>query len=379
MDKEDDASPLPRILQRRPLWARLPLLMVLALVIGLSGRRGASLVAMAQSATVDPVAVAKEVGPAVVTVLNVQEQAHLLLPTTEEVVGAGSGFFLDDQGHIVTNNHVVADGDAFEIILADGSSQPAKLVGTDPVSDLAVLRISGAVPAVATLGDSSQVQPGQPVMAIGSALGAFTNTVTAGVVSAVGRSLSEDPSNPDLHLTGLIQHDAAINPGNSGGPLVNLDGEVIGVNTLAVTDTGESSDPLNPLGQSVAAQGLFFAIPANTVKRITAELMANGKVVYPYLGLSDSEDLTPGVAGFFQLPVEYGLYVLGVEPGSPADQAGIQEDDIIVAVDGAKIDEQTSLTDLLYQRKPGDTVQFTINRDGSEQAVDVTLGTPPSS
>jgi S1-C subfamily serine protease len=191
--------------------------------------------------------------------------------------------------------------------------------------------------------------------------------------------LAEDPSNPDLHLTGLIQHDAAINPGNSGGPLVDMAGQVVGVNTLAVTDTGESSDPLNPLGQDVAAQGLFFAIPSNTVKRITTELIASGRVVYPYLGLSDYVDLTPGVARFFGLPVEEGVYVLGVERGSPADKAGIQEDDIIVAIDGTTIGEEISLTDVLFTYRPGDTVQVTINRNGSEQTAPVTLGTAATS
>jgi S1-C subfamily serine protease len=336
-------------------------------------------VALAQGTTFDPAAVAKQVGPAVVTVLNEQKKTHIIGPATEEVAAAGSGFFIDQQGHIVTNNHVVAGGDAFEIILADGSTQPATLVGKDTISDLAVLHASGPVPAVATLGDSTELQPGQPILAIGSPLGALTNTVTGGVISALGRSLSEDPDNPDLHLTNLIQHDAAINPGNSGGPLVDMAGAVIGVNTLALTDTGERSDPLNPFAQDVAAQGLFFAIPSNTVKRISAELIANGKVVYPSLGLSSSADLTPDVANFFRLPVDQGVYVGKVANGSPAEHAGIKAGDIIVAVDGTTIDTDHSLTDLLFQHKPGDTVQLTINRNGSEQTVPVTLGTASTS
>jgi serine protease Do len=140
---------------------RLILVTVLAAVVTLGGTLGLPSAALAQDAPLDPVAVVKQVGPAVVTILNEQRKKHVLLPDTEEVVGAGSGFFLDAQGHIATNNHVVADGDQFEVILADGSSQPARLVGTDPISDLAVLQITGSVPAVATLGDSSQVEPGQ--------------------------------------------------------------------------------------------------------------------------------------------------------------------------------------------------------------------------
>jgi 2-alkenal reductase len=376
-----DASRAFGAIQRRgkPFLVSLMVATVVAAFIAPVARVGGPGIAMAQDAPVDPVAVAKQVGPAVVTVLNEQQQTHLLRPATEEIFGAGSGFFIDEQGHIATNNHVVEGGDTFEVVLADGSSQPATLVGADPISDLAVLQVTGSVPAVVTLGDSSELAPGQPVLAIGSPLGAFTNTVTGGIVSAIGRSLAEDPTNPSLHLTGLIQHDASINPGNSGGPLVDMAGEVVGVNTLALTDTGESNDPGNPLSQDVAAQGLFFAIPANTVKRVTTDIIATGHVAYPYLGLGDSVDLTPEVAHLFHLPVEYGLYVDGVEPNSPAAQAGIQDGDIIVAVDGTEIGEEMSLTDVLFTHKPGDTVQVTVTRDGGEQTFPVTLGTAPTS
>jgi 2-alkenal reductase len=317
----------------------------------------------------DPVDIVKQVGPAVVTILNEQEKQHLFRSSTEEIAGAGSGFFIDQQGHIVTNNHVVAGGDQFEVVLADGTSQPATLVGTDPITDLAVLQVTVPAPAVAALGDSAALEPGQTVLAIGSPLGAFTNTVTEGIVSAIGRSLAEDPQNPGLHLTGLIQHDAAINPGNSGGPLVNMAGEVVGVNTLAVTQ----AEP------GVSAQGLFFAIPSDTVKRIAAELIATGQVVYPYLGISDSVELTPGMANFFSLSADHGVYVGTVVNDGPADQAGMKDGDVIVAIDGTELGEQASLTDVLFTHKPGDTVQVTVARDDGQQTFAVTLGSRPSS
>jgi S1-C subfamily serine protease len=180
--------------------------------------------------------------------------------------------------------------------------------------------------------------------------------------------LAEDPNNPGLHLTGLIQHDASINPGNSGGPLVNMAGEVVGVNTLAVTE----AEP------GVSAQGLFFAIPSNAVKRVSAEIIATGHVTYPYLGVSDTVDLTPSLARFFGLPVDHGLYVGTVEQDGPADQAGLKGDDIIVAVDGTELGNDLSLTDILFTHKPGDVVQLTVARGDNEQTLSVTLGSQPS-
>jgi 2-alkenal reductase len=317
----------------------------------------------------DPISVFTKVGPAVVTILNEQKKHHFLQPSTEEVAAAGSGFFIDQQGHIVTNNHVVEGGNQFEVIFADGTAQPAKLVGTDPISDLAVLQVTGPPPAVAALGDSTGLQPGQSVLAIGSPLGTFTNTVTEGIVGAIGRSLSENPKNPGLPLTNLIQHDAPINPGNSGGPLVDLTGQVIGVNTLAVTE----AEP------NVSAQGLFFAIPANTVKLITTQLIATGQVVYPDLGVSEAVVLTPTLAQLSDLPVNYGVYVSKVDSGGPADKAGIKADDIIVAVNGKQIGPETSIIDALFAYKPGDTVQVTVQRGNGQQTFAVTLGSRPSS
>jgi 2-alkenal reductase len=350
-------------------------LLTLALVLGLAlggtilPLAGASVAAaQATPAPMDAVDVVKQVGPAVATIVTTNKESRGILPDTEEV-GSGSGFFIDEQGHVVTNNHVVEGGDEFEVIFADGTTQAATLVGRDPITDVAVLQVPGPVPAVVALGDSDAVQVGQPVLAIGSPLGTFTNTVTQGIVSALGRSLAEDPNNPGLHLTGLIQHDAAINPGNSGGPLVNQAGEVIGINTLAVTQVD--------LG--VSAQGLFFAVPSNTVQRVSTELIATGQVVYPFLGISDSVELTPRLAGFLHLSVDHGVYVGDVVNDGPADQAGMEGGDVIVAINGTELGEQNSLTDILYTYKPGDVVQMDIVRGDAQQTLSVTLGSRPSS
>ncbi|MDF3037974.1 MAG: 2-alkenal reductase, partial [Thermomicrobiales bacterium] len=197
----------------------------------------------AVTAPMTPIEVVERLSPAVVTVINkqIEEGADEPVPT-----GSGSGFFLDEDGHVVTNEHVVNGGLEFEVVLYDGSEFPATLIGADANSDVAVLKVAGPVPAVAEIGDSASLLPGQPVLALGSPLGTFTNTVTEGIVSALGRTVPDEDGGPEL--LNLIQHDAAINPGNSGGPLVTLAGEVVGINTLGIID----------------AQGLFFAVPAET-------------------------------------------------------------------------------------------------------------------
>jgi 2-alkenal reductase len=210
--------------------------------------------------TLTAVEVVERVSSAVVTVVN--EQTVDIFGSDGPVpAGTGTGFIIDDQGHIVTNWHVVDQGEEFEVIFSDGERRTATLVGGDDVRDLAVVKVDAPVPGVVPLGDSSLLRPGEPVLAIGSALGTFTNTVTRGVVSALGRSIAEQEGSPEL--TGLIQHDAAINPGNSGGPLVNFRGEVIGVNTLGIPETPDGKP----------AQGLFFAIPSNTVVEIAFMLI----------------------------------------------------------------------------------------------------------
>lgn len=312
------------------------------------------------SSAMDATDVVEEVGPGVVTVINAQ-QAQGPGEAGTVPAGTGTGFVIDDEGHIVTNEHVVRDGDEFSVIFSDGSERPATLVGADPISDLAVIRVEGDLPAILTLGDSTELEVGEQVLAIGSPLGAFTNTVTSGIVSALGRNFPGSS-----FYTNLVQHDAAINPGNSGGPLVNMDGEVVGVNTLGIPQTAEGP-----------VQGIFFAIPSNTVERIAQELIDEGQVVYPYLGIEAIEPVTEQIATQYGLSVDRGALVTGVVPAGPAAEAGVQEGDVILAVDDQRIDETTSLTEALFAHEPGETVPVQLQRGAEEVEVEVELGERP--
>ena len=319
-----------------------------------------ALTALAQTATpaattASPIAeLVERVNPAVVTVYN--ELLMGDMGATGVPAGTGTGFIISDDGYVITNWHVVTGGDRYEVVFFDGETRSAELIGSDQVSDLAVLQVEGEMPGVVPLGDSSTLRPGDPVVAIGSPLGAFTNTVTEGIVSALGRSVPEAPN-----YTNLIQHDAAINPGNSGGPLFTLDGSVVGVNTLGISQT-----------EAGPVQGLFFAIPSNTVRTIADTLIADGRVVYPYVGIR-SVAVTPLVAAQYGLEVETGVLVAAAVSGGPAAEAGIEAGDVIVAIDGQTIDLENTFTEILFEYRPGDTVAMTINRDGEEQEVQVTL------
>ncbi|MCA1554046.1 MAG: trypsin-like peptidase domain-containing protein, partial [Chloroflexi bacterium] len=238
------------------------------------------------SAIVDAVKKAK---PAVVTVVNTLQPQRVPSifgqPRTRQGQAMGTGVIIDQQGHIITNDHVIQGAQKLEVVFDNGDKSEAKLVGTDPFSDLAVLQVAGKpMPAVAELGDSSSLQLGEPVIAIGSALGDLKDTVTLGVVSGLNRQMQANNSSL-VEGEGLIQTDAAINHGNSGGPLVNVRGQIIGINELVVTSS--------PNGD--VAQGLGFAIPANTLKRVAAQLMQNGKVSHPFLGVT-YQTLTPQLA-----------------------------------------------------------------------------------
>ena len=327
-----------------------------------------------QGGLIDARPAVKQVGPAVVTVVNkMQAQSARGVPfgmsaTPPEALG--SGVIIDNQGHIITNNHVVENQQSLEVIFADGSRAPATLVGTDAFSDLAVIKVNGKVPAAAQLGDSDKLEPGQPVVAIGSALGDFRNTVTAGVVSALHRDLvGEALSGANGTVRDLIQTDAAINHGNSGGPLIDMSGNVIGINTEVVRGQSFTGD---------IAEGLGFAIPSNTVKTITDQLVKKGAITRPYMGIT-SMLITPQVAAYYDLPRQQGIFVSAVQPGSPAEQAGIVANSIITRFDGTELTGDTTLVDLVMKHKVGDTVKLSVIAPGSndEKEVTVVLGTRP--
>ena len=267
---------------------------------------------------------------------------------------------------------MVAGGESFLVSFYDQSVHSAQLIGADPVSDLAVLQVSEAVPGTVALADSSQLELGQPVVAIGSPLGTFTNTVTAGIISGLNRSFPEGQPGSgqpaDTVYTDLIQHTATINPGNSGGPLLDLTGQVVGVNTLTI--------PTVP-GENIPAQGLFFALPSDRVQAIVDRLIETGSVEYPLLGIPGSVPIDPETAAVYNLPIDSGVLVTTVTPGSPAEAAGIQVDDIVLAIDGQQIDFQTPLTDILFTYAPGDEVTVTVQRGTDQLELKATLATRP--
>lgn len=303
---------------------------------------------------------AQRVGPAVVTVVGVIPGARTYFGQLSDQTVSGSGFFISDQGYVLTNYHVVEDVSEVWVVLADGSQQPARIVGGDPYSDIAVLKTDGPVPAVATLGNSDLLNPGETVIAIGSPLGDFRNTVTVGVISATNRSLD---TGKGYAIEGLIQTDAAINQGNSGGPLVNLAGEVVAINTLIVRGNGSGT----------VAEGLGFAIPVNNALAVVQQILEQGYFARPYLGIS-FQPITPTIAHVYRLPAEYGAYVTRVTRGSPADQAGIRQGDIIVSIGGVTLDKDHPYINTLFAHQPGEKVTVGLLRAGQSLEVEVTLG-----
>ena len=307
----------------------------------------------------------QKVGPSVVTVVGTVPGQMTFRGMTNNGTVSGSGVFISNQGYILTNNHVISDtqGD-LTIVLSDGTQETAKIVGADQYSDIAVLKTTGKVPAVATLGNSDVLNPGETVIAIGSPLGDFKNTVTVGVVSATGRSID---SGNGYSIDNLIQTDAAINQGNSGGPLVNLAGEVIAINTLIVRNSGAGT----------VAEGLGFAIPINTASTVAQQLIQNGSIAHPYLGVS-FQAVSPDIANAYNLPAQYGAYVTDIAANSPASQAGLQQGDIITSLGGVALDATHDYINVLYNFKPGDQVALVYNRNGKIIHVQVTLGTAPT-
>lgn len=280
---------------------------------------------------------------------------------------AGTGVIVSDSGYILTNKHVVDGATSISVVLDDGTIyEDAKVAAVDPLNDIAFVKIEGASDLkVATLGDSKTISVGQQVIAIGNALGEYQNTVTSGIVSGTGRSLTATDSTGSMseRLSDMIQTDAAINSGNSGGPLVNAAGEVIGINTAT----------------SSSAENVGFAIPISSVKGMLSQLVEKGEAARAYVGTYGIE-ITAEVAKEYNLPVNAGAYLYSASSysailkDSPAAKAGLRDKDIITAVNGVKVGAAGSLSSLVGEYKPGDTVQLTVIREGKEIAVNVELG-----
>ena len=315
--------------------------------------------------------VADRVRPAVVQITSSQQALDIFSQSVTQQTGVGSGVIYDGQGHILTNNHVVEGADKLTVALPDGRSFDGKVVGTDPDTDLAVVQIQGSNLPVAELGDSSRLAVGDWVVAIGNALALPGGpTVTAGVVSALGRTVQEpgSQSNPNgPFLYDVIQTDASINPGNSGGALVNLQGQVVGINTLVAG----MAEP------GVQAQGIGFAIAMNTVKPIAEQLVTTGKASHPFIGISYSA-LTPSIARRLGVPSGQGIVVAQVVRNSPAAKAGIRPQDVIESIDNQKIVDESTLGKVLSTHKVGDKVTLGVRRGTQTQQIEVTLAEKPT-
>jgi len=317
--------------------------------------------------------------PAVVEITNEQTSVSQLSQAIP--VGTGTGFIYDNQGHILTNNHVVEGANQLVVTLPDGRTfkgNDVKVLGTDPLTDLAVLQITGSnLPAI-QLGDSSQLQVGQWVVAVGYALGLEGQpTVTNGVVSALGRTVQEPSSNSNPnaqtsaagpYLFDVIQTNAAINPGNSGGPLTDLNGRVVGINTLVAGQ----AEP------GIQAEGIGFAIGINTAKKVADEIVSTGHATHAYMGI-EYVSLTPTVAAQLNVTATQGALIQAVVSGSPAEKAGLQKGDIITQIDGKQLTTDSALAEIVDSHKPGDTVTLTVQRSGQTQSIKITLGTHPAS
>lgn len=320
--------------------------------------------------------ISKEVGPSVVSISVTTQSTRQSIfgPQQSEQQGAGTGFIISDDGVVITNRHVVPSGvSSVSLTLADGIilddvSVIGRTADSDPL-DIAFLKINdkkGKTLTVAKIGDSSAMNVGDKVIAIGNALGQFQNSVTSGIISGYGRDVEANDGGNIESLQNLFQTDAAINPGNSGGPLMNLSGEVIGIN-VAVAD----------------AQNIGFAIPVNDVKGLIASVDKNGKLERPYLGVR-YVSLTDDVAYYYNLDTKRGAYIAPSQNGqssivsrSPADKAGLKEKDIIISVNDEKIDEKNSLVSVLGRFSVGDTVSVKVVRDGKEQTVSLKLEAAP--
>jgi S1-C subfamily serine protease len=305
-----------------------------------------------------------------------QTQSVFGMPQQQQSTATGSGFLIDNDGHILTNNHVVEGAKRVDVQLGDGATQQAQVVGADPSTDIALLKVDnteGAHPLA--LGDSTKVQVGDPVVAIGNPFG-LDRTVTTGIVSALQRQI-QAPNG--FSISDVIQTDAAINPGNSGGPLIDGAGQVIGINSQIESQSGGN-------------EGVGFAVPIKTAADVVSQLENGGEVQRAYLGISGG-DITPSIAQALNLPVQQGVLVEQVLNGGPADDAGLRGatgqatiggqtvpigGDIITKVDGKQITGMDDVISAVNQHKPGDELTLTVWRDGQQRDVTVTLGDRPA-
>lgn len=310
----------------------------------------------------------ERVSPGVVSVLTFYDGIPL---------GTGSGFVYDTEGHIVTNYHVVEGASEVQVAFTSGVKVRGEVIGVDTDSDLVVIQVD--VPAEdltpLDLGDSDALRVGQSLVAIGNPFG-LTGTMTTGIVSSIGRTLDSmnlSSSGQAFAAGDIIQTDAAINPGNSGGPLLNLDGEVIGVNrAISTYNTNQDSEPVN--------SGVGFAISINIVKRVIPNLIAEGSYAYPYLGISCWSDIPLSEAERIGLDKSVGAMITTVVPSGPAGTAGLQVDDVILAVDGIDVINFSNMLSYLFTNtSPGDTVEMEIFRNGETMTVDLVLGARPVS
>jgi serine protease Do len=310
------------------------------------------------SAVVD---VVKQVSPSVVSIVS-ESKANDLFGLSQTVEGAGTGMIVTADGLIMTNKHVVSDTQAsYNVYASDGKQYKAQVVARDPINDVAFIRIPAKGLRPVELGDSTGLKVGQAVVAIGNALGQFQNTATQGIISGLGRPIVAGGGNDSPEsLENLVQTDAAINPGNSGGPLVNLEGQVIGMNT-AVAGNG---------------QNIGFAIPVNELKPLVDSVKSQNKIIRPYLGVQ-YVPITKDLATQNSLPTDQGAYLQAVAAGSPAAKAGLQKGDIITKVGSDTVSDSNSLTALIGRHKVGDSVELTISRDNKSQTIKVTFEAAP--
>jgi len=301
------------------------------------------------------IAASEKVTPAVVNISTVRIVADFFLNLVPQE-GLGSGVIFDSKGYILTNEHVIHEAKEIKVILTDGREFKGELIGSDPVTDLAVVKIKSENLPVAELGDSEKIKVGEFCIAIGNPFG-LQSTVTFGVISALDRSIRIEPGKV---LENLIQTDTAINPGNSGGALINLKGEIIGINTAIIP----------------YAQGIGFAIPINTAKGIVENLIKYGRVIRPWLGIYYLP-VTPQVASRFKLSLDHGIYIASVVPNGPADKAGLIEGDVIIRFNDQELKTSEDLKSAIYKAGIRKRVSLTILRKGKLKIVQVTLEERP--